>query len=270
MSLRWISITVLAASVGLTGCSSTTQEGATGVNRKQLLLVSSEEVNAMSSKSYQDLLAQARQKNVLNRDAAMVARLRRIANHLIPHVSTFRADARGWQWEVNTIQSNELNAFVMPGGKVMFYSGIISRLQLTDAEIAAIMGHEIAHALREHARERISRDVAQQTGLGLLASVVGLTEGQAQAAGMAAQLGLQLPHSRAQEEEADVLGLELMARAGYNPQAALTLWQKMRQASQGEPPKFLSTHPSTGDRIGQIQQLLPRVMPIYQQGPTRR
>jgi len=270
MSLRWISITLLAASVGLTGCVSTTQEGATGVNRKQLLLVSSEEVNALSGKAYQEMLAEARQKNVLNRDAAMLARLRGISNRLVPHVGTFRADARSWQWEVNIIQSNELNAFVMPGGKVMFYSGIISRLQLTDAEIAAIMGHEIAHALREHARERMSRDVAQQTGLGLLASVVGLTEGQTQVAGMAAQLGLQLPHSRAQEEEADVLGLELMARAGYNPQAALTLWQKMRQASQGEPPKFLSTHPSTGDRIGQIQQLLPRVMPIYQQSAARR
>ncbi|MEC7120472.1 MAG: M48 family metallopeptidase [Pseudomonadota bacterium] len=265
MSKRLISMAVLSSALVVTGCSSTTQEGATGVNRKQLLLVSSEEVNAMSAKSYQELLAAARQKNVLNRDAAMLARLRGVANRLTPHVSTFRTDARGWRWEVNTIQANDLNAFVMPGGKVMFYSGIVSRLQLTDDEIAAIMGHEIAHALREHARERISRDVAQQTGLGLLASVVGLTQGQAQAAGMAAQLGLQLPHSRAQEEEADVLGLELMARAGYNPQAALTLWQKMRKASQGEPPKFLSTHPSTGDRMAQIQRLLPRVMPIYQQ-----
>ena len=270
MSLKLISIAVLSASIGLSGCTSTTQEGATGVNRKQLLLVSSEEVNALANKDYQQMLAEARQKNVLNRDSAMTLRLRGIANRLVPHVNTFRPDARNWRWEVNVIQSNELNAFVMPGGKVMFYSGIVSRLQLTDAEIAAIMGQEIAHALREHARERMSRDAAQQTGLGLLASVIGLTEGQVQMAGMAAQIGLQLPHSRGQEEEADVLGLELMARAGYNPQAALSLWQKMRQASQGEPPKFLSTHPSTGDRIAQIQQLLPRVMPIYQQSTARR
>jgi predicted Zn-dependent protease len=131
------------------------------------------------------------------------------------------------------------------------------------------MGHEMAHAVREHARERLSRDYAQQAGLGILASAVGLSEGQAQMAGMAAQLGLGLPHGRAQESEADTLGVELMARAGYNPQAALSLWQKMQKASQGEPPQFLSTHPSTSDRLTRISAILPRVTPLYQQAIRR-
>jgi predicted Zn-dependent protease len=265
LSKRSACAVLMGSALALGGCSSTTQGGATGVDRNQLLLVSTEQVNAMAAQSYQEDLAKARAAGVLDRDAAMLARLKRIANRLIPHVSQFRSDARSWNWEVHTITSNELNAYASPGGKVMFYTGIVNRLNLTDDEIAAIMGHEIAHALREHARERLSRQAAQQTGLGLLASVAGLSQGQAQAVGMATQLGLDLPHNRTQESEADTLGLELMARAGYNPQAAVTLWQKMQQASSGEPPKFLSTHPSTVDRISQIRNLLPRVMPLYQQ-----
>lgn len=267
--LKAVAMMGLSVALGLAGCSSTTNGGATGVDRKQLLLVSAEQVNQLAAQSYQEDLKAARSKGVLDQDAALVSRLKRIANRLIPHVNNFRADARAWQWEVHTTTSNELNAYASPGGKVMFYTGIVKRLNLSDDEIAAIMGHEIAHALREHARERISRQYAQQAGIGLLASAVGLSQGQTQMVGMAAQLGLDLPHGRGQESEADVLGLELMARAGYNPQAALTLWQKMQQASQGEPPKFLSTHPSTGDRMGQIRAVLPRVMPLYQQALRR-
>ena len=147
----------------------------------------------------------------------------------------------------------------------MFYSGIIDRLNLTDDEIAAIMGHEISHALREHSRERLSREYATQTGIGLAASIFGLSQGQAELAGTAGNLGLSLPHSRTQESEADQIGLELMARAGYNPQAAVTLWQKMQKASQGEPPQFLSTHPTSSSRIAELQSLMPKVTPLYQQ-----
>ena len=152
----------------------------------------------------------------------------------------------------------------MPGGKVMFYTGIIDRLNLTDDEIAAIMGHEISHALREHSRERISRQYATQTGIGVAASIFGLSQGQAQLANVAGDLGLSRPHSRTQESEADQIGLELMARAGYNPQAAISLWQKMQRASQGEPPQFLSTHPASSNRIAELQSLMPKVMPLYQ------
>jgi predicted Zn-dependent protease len=273
MSRLWWSgalpMVALSGALVMTGCSSTTQGGATGVDRRQLLLVSSEQVNQLSAQSYQQDLAKARAAGVLDRDAALLVRLKKIANRLVPHVSQFRPDARSWNWEVHTTTSNELNAYAAPGGKIMFYTGIVNRLNLTDDEIAAIMGHEMAHAVREHARERLSRDYAQQAGLGILASAVGLSEGQAQMAGMAAQLGLGLPHGRAQESEADTLGVELMARAGYNPQAALSLWQKMQKASQGEPPQFLSTHPSTSDRLTRISAILPRVTPLYQQAIRR-
>lgn len=249
----------------LSGCSSTTSTGAVGVERQQLLLVSSEQVLQMSAASYNKNIAEARRAGVLDTDAAKLARLKGIAKNLIGQVNVYRPDASRWNWEVHTIASKELNAFVMPGGKIMFYTGIIDRLNLTDDEIAAIMGHEMAHALREHARERLSREYATQAGIGIAASVFGLSQGQAQLASMAGDFGLSLPHSRTQESEADQVGLELMARAGYNPQAAITLWQKMQKASQGEPPQFLSTHPSSSTRMATLQGLMPKVLPLYQQ-----
>lgn len=254
----------MSSILALSACSSTTNSGEIGVQRKQLLLMSSEQVLQLSDKSYQEDLAEARKKGVLDTNPAQLARLKRIADRLIAQVGVYRPDAKSWNWEVHTIKSNDLNAFVMPGGKVMFYTGIVDRLQLTDDEIAAIMGHEMAHALREHARERMSREMATQTSIGIAASLLGLSNGQTQLAGMAGNLGLSLPHSRTQESEADVMGLELMARAGYNPEAAISLWQKMQQASSGSPPQFLSTHPSSSNRIEQLRSLLPKVMPLYQ------
>lgn len=252
------------SAVALTGCSSTTGSGAIGVDRQQLLLVSSEQVLQLSQQSYNKSLQEARARGVLDTNAAQVTRLRNIANRLVAQTGVYRPDAQKWNWEVHTIKSNDLNAFVLPGGKVMFYTGIIDRLSLSDDEIAAIMGHEMAHALREHSRERLSREYATQTGIGVAAGIFGLSQNQAQLAGLAGDLGLSRPHSRTQEAEADDIGLELMARAGYNPQAAITLWQKMQRASQGEPPQFLSTHPSSNNRIAQLQSLMPKVMPLYQ------
>lgn len=263
--MRIFSTLALISAITLSGCTSSTMNSATGVDRKQLLLISSDEINQMSAQSYQQTLNQARAQGVLNPNAAQLQRVQRIANRLIPQVNVYRPDARNWNWQVNTLKSNELNAYCAPGGKIMFYTGIIDRLNLSDDEIAAIMGHEMAHALREHGRERASRSGATQLGLSVLASAVGLTEGQTQLAGMATQLGLELPFSRSQESEADSLGLELMARAGYNPQAAISLWNKMNAASRGEPPQFLSTHPGSQQRIHNIQALLPRVNPIYLQ-----
>ncbi|WP_435979128.1 M48 family metallopeptidase [Psychrobacter sp. DM4] len=264
---RLLTTTIMAASLSglaLTGCTSTTNSGAVGVDRQQLLLVSNEQVLQMSAQSYAKTLQDAKKARVLDTNRAQLNRLKNISNRLISQVGVYRPDAAKWNWEVHTIKSNQLNAFVMPGGKIMFYSGIIDRLNLTDDEIAAIMGHEISHALREHSRERLSRQYATQTGIGVAASIFGLSQGQAQIANVAGDLGLSRPHSRTQESEADQIGLELMARAGYNPQAAITLWQKMQRASQGEPPQFLSTHPTSGNRIAEIQSLLPRVMPLYQ------
>lgn len=246
------------------GCSSTTSAGAVGANRKQLLLVSSDEVINLASKSYQQTLSQARQKGVLDVNPAQLARLKRIANHLIPQTAVYRTDATKWSWEVHVIKSDTMNAYVMPGGKIVFYSGIIDNLKLTDAEIAAIMGHEMAHALREHSREKMSRSMATGGVISIASAAFGLSSGQAQLAQMAGDVGLSLPHSRTQESEADKIGLELMARAGYNPNAAVTLWQKMQAKSGAGGPQFLSTHPSHSNRIKQIQDLLPAVTPLYQ------
>ncbi|MGB4343441.1 MAG: M48 family metallopeptidase [Moraxellaceae bacterium] len=255
---------VLLLALALAACSSTTQEGATGVKRKQLLLLPSAQVDAMSLESYKGELGKAQQAGKLNTDKANLERIRVIADRLVPHVATFRQDALQWQWEVNLETRDELNAYCAPGGKIMFFTGIITKLRLTDDEIAAIMGHEIAHALREHGRERMSTAYAQQTGMSLLAVLGNVNAENMALLATAAQVGLTLPHSRGQEAEADIVGLELMARAGYNPAAAISLWEKMGQANGAGGPAFMSTHPSGTQRIDGINSLLPRVNPLYQ------
>lgn len=268
--LMMSSLAASVIAVGATGCSTTTDTGAIGVDRNQLLVVSDQQVQQLSNQAFQQEIAAARAKGLLDTNPAQLARLQKISQRLIAQTGAYRSDARQWPWEVHVIKSNELNAHVLPGGKIVFYSGIIDRLSLTDAEIAAIMGHEMAHALREHTRERLSREVATQTGIGIAASVLGLSQGQTQLAGLAVDLGISRPHSRTQETEADLMGLELMARAGYDPNAAISLWRKMQSASgRGEPPQFLSTHPVSSTRIATIQSLLPRVMPLYQQSRYR-
>ena len=268
--LMMSSLAASVIAVGATGCSTTTDTGAIGVDRNQLLVVSDQQVQQLSNQAFQQEIAAARAKGLLDTNPAQLARLQKISQRLIAQTGAYRSDARQWPWEVHVIKSNELNAHVFPGGKIVFYSGIIDRLSLTDAEIAAIMGHEMAHALREHTRERLSREVATQTGIGIAASVLGLSQGQAQLAGLAGDLGISRPNSRTQETEADLMGLELMARAGYDPNAAVSLWRKMQSAGgRGEPPQFLSTHPVSSTRIATIQSLLPRVMPLYQQSRYR-
>ncbi len=254
--------------VALVGCQSvqTTQGGNVGVNRTQYMMsgLSSDEVNQMAAESYQETLAEAKKQGLLNTNAATVRRLNSIAAKLINEVPHFRPDASSWDWEVNLIKNDQLNASCAPGGKILFYSGIIDQLELTDAEIAQIMGHEIAHALREHGREAISRAYATQMGTQLAGALLGLGEGGNQAAQMAVQYGLTLPNSRSNESEADLIGLELAARAGYDPKAAVSLWQKMQAASQGEPPAFMSTHPSSAGRIQALQAAAPQVQALYE------
>ncbi len=249
----------------LGGCQSTTTGGAVGANRQQLLLVSSQQLDQMAAQAYSKLSAESAKKGTLNTDAALTRRVRAIASRITPQTRAFRADAPGWKWEVNTITSNELNAFCMPGGKIMFYSGLVNRLGLSDDEIAIVMGHEIAHALREHSREQVSQAVAAQTAIGVGAALLGLGEGAANLTGAAYEALIATTFSRTDESEADRIGLELSARAGYDPRAGVTLWQKMLKANQGgRPPEFLSTHPAESSRIQQIEALLPTVMPLYQ------
>jgi predicted Zn-dependent protease len=200
---------------------------------------------------------------VLNTDRAQLARVSTIAKRIVAATPAFRADAAKWNWQFNVQKSDDLNAYCMPGGRIMVYSGLIDKLDLTDAELATVLAHEVAHALREHTRERVSRAYGQQLVLSGVAAVTGVSEATANMANMVAQVTFQLPFSRDQESEADTIGLELMARAGYDPRAALSLWNKMGAAERSGTPKFLSTHPAPRDRIKDIEKNLPRVLPLY-------
>jgi predicted Zn-dependent protease len=265
MRAAGIAIAALAAVLQLAGCASTTEGGAVGANRSQLLLVSSAELERMAARSYNKLTSEAAQKGVLNNDAEMTQRVRAIAGRLVPQTAVFRKDAAKWRWQVNVVDSNELNAFCMPGGKIVFYSGIIERLKLTDDEIAVIMGHEVAHALREHSREQASQAIAAQSAISIGAALLGLPSGSADLGNMAYEGLVATAFSRSAESEADIIGLELSARAGYDPRAGVTLWKKMLAASKGgRGPEFLSTHPAEENRIHRIEELLPRVMPLYE------
>ena len=261
-------VALLAAGIPLAigGCASTTEGGAVQAERRQLLLISSAELDQMAAQSYAKLRADASRKGALNTDAAMTQRVRAIASRIEPQTRIFRADAPGWKWEVNVIHSDQLNAFCMPGGKIAFFSGLIRQLSLTDDEIAVVMGHEISHALREHSREQVSQAIAARGLLGVGAALLGLGDGAASLANTAYEALIATTFSRVDEAEADRIGLELTARAGYNPRAGVTLWQKMMKANQGSrPPEFLSTHPAEANRIQQIEALLPTVMPLYEQ-----
>jgi predicted Zn-dependent protease len=254
----------------LGGCETTTSGGAVGADRSQLLLVSSQELDQVAAQSYAKLRSDAAGKGTLNPDQAMLQRVHAVARRIEPQTAAFRPDAPGWKWEVNVIGSNELNAFCMPGGKIMFYSGLISQLHLTDDEIAIVMGHEIAHALREHSREQVSQALAAQTAIGVGAALLGLGQLSSDLAGAGYQALVASKFSRTDESEADRIGLELAARAGYDPRAGVTLWRKMMAAnSGGRPPEFLSSHPAESSRVQQIEALLPTVMPLYETARRR-
>ena len=218
------------------------------------------------------ILQQARSQRALApADNAQLVRLRAIAERIIPFCAQWNPRARQWRWEVNLIGSNQLNAFCMPGGKIAFFYGILQRLQLSDDEVAMIMGHEMAHALREHARERMGKTAATRIGASVLSSVLGLGSAGDALMSMGGQL-LTLKFSRDDESEADLVGMELAARAGYDPRAGVTLWQKMLEASKGAPPEFMSTHPAGTSRIRDIESKLPKVLPLYERAakPPRR
>jgi predicted Zn-dependent protease len=256
----------LTALAGCTGMN-TTQSGAIGVNRTQYMssLVPSQALEQEASQQYTDILKQAQAKGLLDRDAQQVARVRAISQRLIAQAGVFRPDASAWKWEVHVLSSDEVNAWCMPGGKIAVYTGLISKIKPTDDELAAVLGHEIAHALREHARERVSQQMATNLGLQVLSIATG-SSAAGDLGGELTNVMFTLPNSRTHETEADRMGVELAARAGFDPRAAVTLWQKMGAADSGNaPPEILSTHPSAASRITDLQAAAQQVMPLYQQ-----
>jgi predicted Zn-dependent protease len=246
------------------------QEGVRGdVGRESRFtkLVSAEQVEAAAAQQYAQMMREAAQKGALApADHPQVQRLRSIANRIIPFSQPWNSRASQWKWEVNLIGSQQLNAFCMPGGKIAFFFGILQKLQLSDDEVASIMGHEVAHALREHARERMGKTAATRLGAGLLSGLLGLGGTGDALLNMGGQL-LTLNFSREDESEADIVGMDLAARAGHDPRAGVTLWQKMMAVAQGAPPEFLSTHPSGPTRIRDIEAKLPKVMPLFERAP---
>jgi predicted Zn-dependent protease len=263
-------ISALAIAGALAACSSTPVTG-----RKQLLLVSEQQAIEASKDAYVQTLQPIAKQGKLNDDPSVKARVDKITARLIPQAIKYRPETAEWNWEVNVIDDpNTINAWCMAGGKMAIYTGIINKLNLTDDEIAQIMGHEIAHALAKHTAERMSVATASQTVLQVGAILLGsssvTSQAALQAAAVATTVGVQLPNSRAQESEADRIGIELAAKAGYDPNAAVSLWRKMMQAT-GEKGRtdFLSTHPASEKRMEALAALIPDMMPFYRDQSPR-
>jgi predicted Zn-dependent protease len=232
------------------------QEAGVSVDRMSRLrgLVPEKQLEEQATMQYEELKQQARQKGVLAADTdPQLQRVRAISRRIIANATRWNPGASDWQWEINLIRADSVNAFCMPGGKIAFFSGLVDKLKLTDDEIAIVAGHEIAHALREHGRERVAKGNLLQLGANLGSAIFGLGQTGQMVVGQGAQLAL-LRFSREDETEADTVGLDLVARAGYDPRAGV---------EKSAPPQWLSSHPSGSNRIAQIQKTLPQVMPVY-------
>ena len=256
----------VCAALLATGCANTTSGSVAtgGRSRSQLLLVSSDQVMQQSLQYYEQQNRQARAKGDLITSGAEWSRVNSVMLRLVPQVGAFRPDAARWPWQLVLIDEDTVNAHVMAGGKITVYTGLIRKLKLSDDEIAAVMGHEMAHALREHTREKMWQGAAGDLAISIGGALLGAGDMAMQVASLGKQLALDLPFSRGMESEADLYGLELAARAGYDPRAAVTLWQKMARAGGGNGPSFLSTHPAPGDRMAALEAAIPRVMPLYE------
>ena len=229
--------------------------------------VSADQIEQAAAQQYVQLQQQAIQQRALApADHPQEVRLRSIAERIIPFSYDWNPRARQWRWEVNLIGSRQINAFCMPGGKIAFYYGILDQLKLDDDEVAMVMGHEMAHALREHAREQMGKTMATRGVVEIGSALLGLGNAGRYAAGLSGQL-LTLRFGRADESEADLVGMELAARAGYDPRSGVTLWKKMAAANKGAPPQWLSTHPAGATRIHDIEANLPKVEPLYERAP---
>ena len=269
-AIAWLGIAVVG---NLLACTSvqTTQGGAVGVERRQSFssLLSSQQMEQGAGQAYQKIIAEAKAKGTLDRDPAQTQRIQRIAARIIPTTAAFRPDAQSWKWEVHVLTSEQINAWCMPGGKIAFYSGIIEKLELTDDEAAAIMGHEIAHALREHGRERASSAVNQAIAIQIIGGLLGVGDVGQTLADQVLSATIGSRNSREQETESDRIGVELAARAGFDPRAAVQLWQKMAKVGGATGPEWLSTHPAADTRIRDLEAYSLKVMPLYEQAKAK-
>jgi predicted Zn-dependent protease len=259
-------------SILLFGCTSTTKKSDSDVDRIQLMILPEFMAMDMSQNGYTEILDNAKKDGALNVDTILVERIRGVSYNLINQTYIFRDDTQDWNWEINVIESESINAFCMPGGKIVVYSGLVNKLDATDDELAAVIGHEIAHALREHGRERMSSSLVQQVGILGFAIFLSNQDGSflskqavLQGVALGTTLFFALPNSREQEREADDMGLELTALAGYNPMAAVSLWRKMDAQSDSEPPEFLSTHPSNENRIEDLKIEAKKYKKLYKE-----
>jgi len=226
-------------------------------------MVPASQLEQTAARQYGDMKVAAGKKNALApENSPELLRLRAIAKQILPHASIWNPDAQNWKWEINLFVSDEVNAFCMPGGKIAFYTGILEKLKLNDDEVATVMGHEIAHALSEHARDRLAKEQIGNLGANVLSQALGLGSLGSQAINQGVQI-IGLSFSRADEKDADLVGMDLAARAGYDPRAGISLWQKMGQLSKDRPAEWLSTHPSGDSRIYEIQRNLSDVLPLY-------
>ena len=244
--------------------------------RKQLMLVSEDSAIAASKEAYVAMLQPLEKSGKINNDAAETARIERITGLLVAQAIKFRPETEKWEWTIKVIDDPKtVNAWAMAGGKMAIYTGLIDQLKATDDELAQVLGHEIGHALAKHTAERMSRAMAMEAGLGVL----GATSQGSQYGGLAltgaqlaAVVALELPNSREAESEADRIGIELAAKAGFNPQAAVTLWDKMAKVGGGNGSSrfdFLSTHPAPAKRMETLAALVPQMMPFYMDKSAR-
>lgn len=242
--------------------------------RSQAMLVTDAQAAQQSSLAYNQLLSEASKQRALDADPATTARVQAIARPVIEQAVLKRPETRQWQWDVHVLQSDEVNAWCMAGGKIAVYTGLLQQIRPTDDELAQVLGHEISHALLSHQAEKMSRQQMQQIGMGaavLAGQAAGYNlSGMAGLADQLATLGLQLPNSREAESEADSVGIELAARAGFNPYAAVSLWEKMMRVGGGNGPEWLSTHPNPQSRIAAMKAKAEQLMPVYEASRGQR
>jgi len=259
-------IILVAIALGFLAACATSPTG-----RRQLMLISPDAAIVQSKQAYLSTVNDLDKENKLLDDPKMADRVATITGRLVTEAVAMYPQTADWEWSVAIIDDPEtVNAWCMAGGRMAVYTGLFEKLKLTDAEFAQIMGHEISHALANHTAERMSRAMA--TSIGIVALGVASDRPAATMAGgaLAAKVALELPNSRTAESEADEIGMELAVRAGYAPEAAVTLWQKMGSLGGSKPPEFLSTHPAPGNREAALAEMIPEMRKLNPAGKLAR